>query len=292
MRLALGLALALTACFRGGPTTLAPDPAGRGSSSSTSTTTTTAPTSYPPADFTPPKAGLAVGIAEHVVIDDVGSRLFVRKDKGIDILAIDTGTKTGHIDIGWEGDVWPAGARVLAMRTAPPSSIDIALVDPASAKVIATCSASPKVPPNSAILRVDEFTTHAGTTYLKWETAPPPGGNRGGAAMSNEQIEEMNREFQAAYACGLYAIHVTGSRCTLDVASYKDAGLESCETRSMPWNRYLPTPIGNLALSVERSSTVRTGLYVDTETLIVKGAGGGERWRLPIETRATPPPPP
>ena len=282
------LALALVACGGGHPVTAPPPPppAGGGSATTESTTSTT---SQPAADLTPPTTGLAVGIAAFVVIDDAGSRIFARKGSGIDILALDSGTKTGRIDLSGDGELWPAGKNLVSMRFNG-LAIDAVLVDPAAAKILASCSTAVKAPPNAVILRVDEFTTHAGTTYLKWETAPPPR-RMGGARLSDEQMEQMNREFQAAHACGLYAIHVTGSRCTLDVASYQDAGLEACGTRSMPWNRYLPTPIGSLTLRVDRASGYRAGLMTETETLVVSDSQG-ERWKLPLETSAIEPPAP
>lgn len=281
-------ALAIAGCYTNQPST-----------TKTSPTTTSTPAasdaasnhaSTPPADLSPPTTGLAVAIAGFVVVDDAGSRVFARSGFGINVLALDSGKQTGRIDLAWEGELWPAGKNLIETR-ANGLVIDAMLVDPATAKTIASCSATAKGPAGSQIMRIDEFTTHAGTTYLKWETSPPPR-MRGGAAMTQAQIEEMSREFQAAYACGLYAVHVTGTTCTLDVASYKDAGLESCETRSMPGNRYLPTPIGSLALRVDRSSTTRNNLMIDLETLVVSNAAGKELWRLQIETRATPPPAP
>ncbi|HUS32589.1 MAG TPA: hypothetical protein VMZ53_29005 [Kofleriaceae bacterium] len=251
----------------------------------------TGPAVYPPPDLSPPTTGLAVGIAAHVVIDDRGSRLFVRKANGIDILALDSGKKTGRIDIGWDGELWPAGAHVLALRIAPSAVLEVALVDPATNKIAATCSGVVAVPANSQISRVDEFTTHAGTTYLQWETSPPPR-RMGGAAVSDEQMAAITSEFRAAYACGLFAIHTNDSRCTLDKATPQEAGLEACGSRSMPWNRYLPSPIGKLALRVDRSSAGKAGLLVDTDTLVISELGGSELWKLPIETRAIEPPPP
>jgi hypothetical protein len=246
---------------------------------------------YPPAQFKPPTNGLAVGVATFLVIDDVHGRVLVRRNNGIDVLALDSGAKKARVEIGWDGDIYPAQPNVLAVRSSG-VSIDVALVDPVVAKLVAKCSTSAKMPAGSIISRVDEFTTHAGTTYLKWEGAAPSTERHGGAAVRPEEVDRFANNFAATYACGLLVVHASGTACTLDPASYKDAGLDSCETRMMPWPRYLPTPIGSLALSVERSSTQRTGLYVDVETFIVRSTSGGERWRLPIETRATPPPAP
>jgi hypothetical protein len=287
VRIAFVLALAVTACWQAHPPPQT-SPAGGGSA----TPPASDPTDYPPAAFKPPTTGLAVGVAAHLVIDDAGSRIFLRKANGIDIIALDSGTKTGHIDIGWDGEIWPAGPRILALRVARQASIDVALVDPNSSKVQATCTGTVAPPPNSMISSVDEFTTHAGTTFLQWITTPPPR-QMGGARVSDEQMAAMKAEFQAAYSCGLFAIHISGARCTLDVATAQEAGIEACGTRSMPWNRYLPSPIGKLSLRVDRSSAVsKAGLYVDTDTLVISELGGSELWRLDVITRATPPPPP
>jgi hypothetical protein len=273
------LFLAVTACWSS-PPKVSP-PAGSGSASPI---TSTAPTVGAPPAFTPPTTGLAVGIATFLAIDDVGQRVFVRKDSGIDILALDSGKPIGHVDVR-DGELYPAGKQLLSLHYGG-LALDVALIDPAG-RVDATCHATVKMPAKAEVTRVDVFTTHAGKTYLKWEgSAPEP--MRGGAAMRPEEIDELSRNFQATYACGL--LEVTRP-CTLVARTFKDAGLESCETRSMPWPRYLPTPIGSLALSTERSGGQRGYLMLDIETFIVKDATG-ERWRLPIETRATPPPAP
>ena len=247
-----------------------------------------ASTEYPPPALRPPTAGLAVGVAAHVVIDDVGTRLFVRKSNGLDVLALDSGRRTGRIDLGWDGEVWPAGPYVLAMRVTNQPGLEVALVDPKVLKVAARCSVAVAVPPNAMISTVDEFTTRAGTTYLQWITTPPPG-RASGAHVRDDQMAAQNDQFQAAYSCGLFAIRTTGSRCTLDVASPQEAGLDGCGSRAMPWNRYLPSPIGSLTLRVDRATTRRNGLYVDTDTLVISESGN-ERWRLPVETRTTEPP--
>lgn len=274
------LALALAACWSS-PPKVSPPPGGGGSGS-----TSPPPTDDPPADFKPPTTGLAVGIATFLIIDDVGKRVFVRKPDGIDILALDSGKKLGHVDLE-DGDLYPADKKLLSLRY-DGTALDVALLDP-SGHVDATCNASVKMPAGAVVSRVDVFTTHAGKTYLKWEGSAP-GPMHGGAALRQDEIEEMSKNFQATYACGLLEV-TQHTSCSLVARTFKDAGLESCETRSMPWPRYLPTPIGSLALSTERSGAQRNNLYIDLETFIVKDPSG-ERWRLPIETRATPPPPP
>lgn len=245
-----------------------------------------APANDPATDFKPPTTGLAVGIATFLIIDDVGNRVLVRKPDAIDILALDSGKQIGHVVVK-DGELYPADKKVVSLRYAG-TSLDIMMIDP-SGHIDSSCNATVKMPARAEISRVDVFTTHAGKTFLKWEGSAPSGPH-GGAAMSQAQINEMMQNFQSTYACGLLEV-TQGTTCTLVPSTYHAAGLESCETRSMPWPRYLPSPIGSLSLSTERSGAQRSNLYIDIETFIVKD-GSGERWRLPIETRATPPPAP
>jgi hypothetical protein len=275
------LALALVACGASSPKT-----------PTTTTTTPAGPTDYPPANFEPPTSGLAVAIAAHAVIDDVGNRILVRTGNGIDILALDSGKKLGRVDLGWAGELWPAGPYVLAMRVTNALAIEVTLVDPKASKVVATCSGPVAVPAGASLSAVDEFTTHTGVTYVKWQTTPTWTGRPSGAAVPDEPSTVPNDAVQAMFSCGLFAIHTTAAGCTLDVASYQDAGLDSCETRSMPWKRYLPSPIGKLALRIDRASEQKGGLYVDTDTLVVSELGGSDLWKLPIVTRSVEPPPP
>ncbi|HSD91162.1 MAG TPA: hypothetical protein VLB44_26750, partial [Kofleriaceae bacterium] len=170
-------------------------------------------------------------------------------------------------------------------------TVELALVDHAAASRIATCKHTVKAPTGSEISRIDAF-TYKGQPYLKWETSPPPE-MHGGAAMSDDEMAAWTKRFQAAYACGLLAVHVTGTTCSLDEVGYRVADLESCETRSMPGPRVPASRvIGDTEYSIEETSGPGTGAHIETSTLVVREkTSGTEVWRTVVDERQYIPPP-
>jgi len=284
MRELLALSL-LTACWHSA------SPSSSGSSSGSSASPV-APAATTPHTFPPSTDDLAVIYPARALIDEAHGRVFVQRDNGVDVLALATGKPAGHVDIGWDGEMWAAAKMLEMFHTPDVHTVEVALVDHAAASRIATCKHTVKAPTGSQLSRIDAFTYRA-QPYLKWETSPPPE-MHGGARMSDEEMAAWTKRFQAAYACGLLAVHVKGATCTLDEVSYKVADLESCETRNMPGQRVPASRIiGDIEYSIEETNGPGGGPHMETSTLVVRDrTSSAERWRTVVDERQYIPPPP
>jgi hypothetical protein len=146
-------------------------------------------------------------------------------------------------------------------------------------------------PAGAQLQRVDVFTSR-GQTFFKWESAPPPE-HHGGARMSDAQMAAWQQRFQAAYACGLLVVRVSPAGCKLEPATIKDAGLDHCEVRQLPFPRAMPDHVADLRLTVETDEHgTKNGAHETVHTFVVRGASGQERWRVELERTVQEPPAP
>lgn len=234
---------------------------------------------------------LALVLVSRATLDVDRRRLFVQRSSGIDVLELGSGKGVGRVDLGWDGELWPAGKLLLAFHQPGPLAIEATLVDHVAAKPIASCTQAVAAPAGAQLQRIDVFTTR-GRTFFKWESAPPPE-HHGGARMSDAQMAAWQQRFQAAYACGLLVMRVTTAGCQLEPATVQDAGLDHCETRQMPFPRGMPAVVGDLQLAVDTDEHgTKTGAHETVHTLVVRGTTGGERWRVELERAVQEPPAP
>jgi hypothetical protein len=247
-----------------------------------------------PGDVSAGTSALAVVHPALAAIDVPHGNVLIHRSQGVDVLELATGKLVAHADLGWTGEVWPATRYLIAFHASAPLAIEATLIDPPSARREATCSHVVEAPAGAHILRIDEFEAK-GTLYLKWETGPPPGPMRGGRAVTAEEVAAWQQSFYAAYSCGLASVRVTSKECTLEPATFKQAGLESCETRQMPGHRLMPSTVGDLRLRVDdRMGPAPPGRGGEVEDVIfiVDGKDGNERWRTEITHKDIAPPAP
>ena len=247
-----------------------------------------------PGDVSAGTSALAVVHPAFAAIDVPHGNVLIHRSQGVDVLELATGKLVAHADLGWTGEVWPTTRYLIAFHASAPLAIEATLIDPTSARREATCSHVVEAPAGAQILRIDEFEAK-GTLYLKWETGPPSGPMRGGRAVTAEEIAAWKQSFDAAYSCGLASVRVTSKGCTLEPATFKQAGLESCETRQMPGQRLMPSTVGDLRLRVDDRmgpAPPGHGGEVEDVTFIVDGKDGNERWRTEITHKAIAPPAP
>lgn len=243
--------------------------------------------------FSPAKDALSVVYPARAALDAEHGRVFLHRNQGVDVVELASGRSAGRVELGWDGELWPTGKRLLAFHLPDVSSVEVAMIDPLTAVRLATCAHTVKGPAGSQILRVDIFTAKS-TSFVKWETAPPPQ-QHGGAAMTDAQISAFKQRFDAAYACGLYAVRLGSGGCRLEPATIADAGLDRCETRQMPSPRLMPDTVGDLALRVDAASRpdpVRGGVREETHTFVVRGPDGQDRWHAEVEHLVEYPPAP